>query len=602
MSARYLGPGDDPRRYLIWPEALDAARGGAEGVLYKAIRTDDGREVALKRMVRLGPTDLNELRSTIDRVNAIGHRAIMHVDEVFVGCLPTLSDEIDDAPESDFDVVWMVSEWIPASLRDERATRGLRWRLGALAELADGVGALHFSGPETGADGLVLLHRDIKPGNVCVRADGSVVLVDFGSLGSPGSHPAGVGTRGWLAPEVSLSSPSSIASDVWGVGAVGLFLLTGLEPGTAASNERALRAALVGCSHARLLRRLLAKPLHSDPAKRPADLRKWAAKLRAAAPDDAPATHWRAAAVGVIAGALALAGVLLVTSRPGSRAVSARCATDSPAQEVAKPMSVAVSRLVEASQLCVRGGSDMDKMKVYDLFEPGAADRAGVVVDPPDASPMFLPDGWYGAWGASGFGHVLEILGYPSEVAWRSDGYWEVPLSVSGSLIAPSKESPGYWVPTQVRYLWDELGGAKGKLGLPMSYPYLLGTDLVQEFEGGTMRTAVLDPLPRPLPRDQVTIDLVSDEQARWEKAALGDVVGRIGGQHIPVGWVFDSLGRRRWVSTGSVWNCLGGDSVSIQQEIPGYVLAQFPLGPAADCPLDHKSTAVNTLAVSRIL
>ena len=238
----------------------------------------------------------------------------------------------------------------------------------------------------------------------------------------------------------------------------------------------------------------------------------------------------------------------------------------------------------------------MGQMKVYDLYKEDVTDRAAVVVDPPGADPLFLPDGWYGAWGSSGFNHVLEILGYPTDVVWRPEGYWEVPLSVSGSLIAPSTETPAYWLPTQVRYLWDELGGAKGNLGLPMSYPYLVGTVLIQEFEGGTMRTGVLDPLPRPLPRDQVEIKIVPDEQARWEKAALGDVAGRMGGQHIAIGWVFDSLGRRRWVSTGGIWSCLGGDSVSIREEIPGYVLARFPLGPAAECPLDHKSTAVDKM------
>lgn len=47
------------------------------------------------------------------------------------------------------------------------------------ASIAEAAGALHEEG---------LLHRDLKPGNVKLREDGSPVLLDFGLAVAPG-HP-----------------------------------------------------------------------------------------------------------------------------------------------------------------------------------------------------------------------------------------------------------------------------------------------------------------------------------------------------------------------------------------------------------------------------
>ena len=76
------------------------------------------------------------------------------------------------------------------------------------------------------------MHRDIKPGNVIRRPDGSFALVDFGAVRDklkPGGGSTVVGTFGYMAPE-QFQGRASPKSDVYGLGATALAMLTGCEP------------------------------------------------------------------------------------------------------------------------------------------------------------------------------------------------------------------------------------------------------------------------------------------------------------------------------------------------------------------------------------
>jgi hypothetical protein len=77
-----------------------------------------------------------------------------------------------------------------------------------------------------------VVHRDVKPGNVLVRSDGTVKITDFGIAWSAGSVPLTqtgqvVGTASYLSPEQAAGAHATAASDVYALGMVGYECLAG---------------------------------------------------------------------------------------------------------------------------------------------------------------------------------------------------------------------------------------------------------------------------------------------------------------------------------------------------------------------------------------
>jgi serine/threonine-protein kinase PpkA len=81
-----------------------------------------------------------------------------------------------------------------------------------------------------------LLHRDLKPPNVMLRADGSVVLIDFGLAKRMNSntHSTAVGVlRGspyYMSPEQVQGRTLDARSDLYSLGVVFYEMLTGHKP------------------------------------------------------------------------------------------------------------------------------------------------------------------------------------------------------------------------------------------------------------------------------------------------------------------------------------------------------------------------------------
>jgi Protein kinase domain len=163
-------------------------------------------------------------------------------------------------------VMEMVEGESLAELRRRQRTSSVAEVTRMLNDIADALRYLHSRAP-------AVVHRDIKPGNILRRNDGSYALVDFGAVRDrlkPEGGSTVVGTFGYMAPE-QFQGRASTKSDLYGLGATALVMLTGVEPedlphvGLGIDVAKALPSGTP-----RALVRALASMLDPDPDRRAA--------------------------------------------------------------------------------------------------------------------------------------------------------------------------------------------------------------------------------------------------------------------------------------------------------------------------------------------
>ncbi|WP_299959006.1 protein kinase domain-containing protein [uncultured Modestobacter sp.] len=145
--------------------------------------------------------------------------------------------------------------------------------LEVMRQAAAGLAAAHAAG---------VVHRDVKPGNVLLSADGAVKLTDFGVAVSAASMPLTrtgevLGTANYLSPEQAQGLRATPASDVYALGLVAYECLAGHR---AFDGDDALAVALRQVNETppplpddvpAPVRRLVEQAMAKDPAARFAD-------------------------------------------------------------------------------------------------------------------------------------------------------------------------------------------------------------------------------------------------------------------------------------------------------------------------------------------
>jgi serine/threonine-protein kinase len=131
------------------------------------------------------------------------------------------------------------------------------------------------------AHGQGVIHRDVKPDNILLESTGRVLVADFGIAGvvaGAGALAGGevIGTPEFMSPEQALGEAIDARSDLYSLGVVGYFILSGTLPFEGAKATEVLarqvtEAAPPLATTAPLVPRRLAQAIDRCLAKDPAD-------------------------------------------------------------------------------------------------------------------------------------------------------------------------------------------------------------------------------------------------------------------------------------------------------------------------------------------
>lgn len=244
---------------------------GGMGAVYKAADTSfTNRPVAIKEMSRAGlpSAGVQEAEEAFQReANMLA--GLLHRN------LPRIYDNFTEDERS-----YLVMDFIEGeTLEDYYEQRGckplpLEQVLDWGKELCDVLSYLHDQHPP-------IIFRDLKPANVMLDKRGHIFLIDFGiaRLFKPGKmhDTVALGSPGYAAPEQYGKAQSTPRSDIYSLGAVLHFLLTGIDPSEQPFFFRP--ASQVNPEVPLELENLLQQMLQMDADRRPASAQEVAKRL-----------------------------------------------------------------------------------------------------------------------------------------------------------------------------------------------------------------------------------------------------------------------------------------------------------------------------------
>ncbi len=228
---------------------------GGQGEVWRARDETREEDIALKVLhpeVARSPDSWESLRHEYAVAQRLGHPGIVEIAE------PVRGDDATVLPMT-------LATGDLRRLRGETYTRIVP----ALLEIARALEYAHSRG---------VIHRDLKPGNVLIDAEGHINVSDFGMASLDGEVPnGGIGSPFSASPQQIEGEPPTPADDVYGLGALAYELLSGYPPYYPNFEPRAVIGAPVPellpihAAPPRLVR-LVMRMLGKDPGERPASM------------------------------------------------------------------------------------------------------------------------------------------------------------------------------------------------------------------------------------------------------------------------------------------------------------------------------------------
>jgi eukaryotic-like serine/threonine-protein kinase len=251
-----LGPGDPGR---IGPYRLRGLLGtGGMGRVFLGAAADG--QLAAVKVIRLDLAADPEFRARFRREVTLARK----VNSRFTAQL--LGADVEGP------VPWLATAYVAGPSLADAVAEGGPLSVGPLRELAaglaEGLSAIHAAG---------VVHRDLKPSNVLLAKDGPRVI-DFGISVAADTSPLTrtgmlVGSPGYMSPEHVEGRDVGPASDIFSLGAVLAFAVTGEGPfGAGSAPTLAYRVVYhePSLDHVPVeVRGLIQRCLAKDPARRP---------------------------------------------------------------------------------------------------------------------------------------------------------------------------------------------------------------------------------------------------------------------------------------------------------------------------------------------
>lgn len=197
-----------------YTEVRDLGSGGS-GRVVLAVHDGTGTAVAVKYLsdrLRQDPAFVREFRA---EARLLGGLQSPYVVALYEYC------EYTEAPGGAAIVMELVDGISLRALLKQSGRADAEAALVVLKGSLLGLAAAHRAG---------VVHRDYKPENVLVAADGSSKLVDFGIAAGRGTTPGVAGTPAYMAPEQWQGEPASPTADVYAATATFFECLTGRKP------------------------------------------------------------------------------------------------------------------------------------------------------------------------------------------------------------------------------------------------------------------------------------------------------------------------------------------------------------------------------------